>query len=198
MKKQGAILFDLDHTLIDTDKIRREWETVFARFGVSKEDAHSMARKMAGGTTAFHPVRPLSLIADRLSRREARMLLGAMHQTHKEGKYDFEGAYELLAALGEKHKLVLVSFGRKWYQMEKFKQTAFKNLFDEIVITSTVQKYRALTSLKKKYGKVVFVDDAHAAIVIAKQVGIPAVWVRKGKKGKEYYRQLRPRIEKAF
>ncbi len=195
--QKKVILFDLDHTLIDTTRIRNDWLKVLERFGVARKDAERMSKRMLQGEAIFDPTLALSLVAHAPHRKAAKATMDEMYRAFE--KYNFDGIGDLLAPLSRKYALVLLSYGHRPYQMLKFKQSGLQGFFTKAVITSNLHKKEDLIAFRKKYGDdVLLVDDSLTVARAARGAGVKVVWIRRGHKDAAYYKNLLQRIEKAL
>ncbi|MGC9599263.1 MAG: NIF family HAD-type phosphatase [Minisyncoccia bacterium] len=193
MKK--VILIDLDHTLIDTERVKREHESILRRFGVSASVSKKAYRKVIR-RGFYHPVPHMhAVIPDSLSRRRALREYWQLFE--KKEAYNFPGVVPFLKTLSKKYRLILLSWGHKDFQLKKFNQTGFGKFFETTVVMKNRRKEKDLQWFFGKYGgNVLLLDDSPVAISVARKIGIKTVRVKKGKKDANYYRRLLARIMK--
>ncbi len=193
MKK--VILIDLDHTLIDTERIKREHESILRCFGVSASVSKNAYRKVTR-RGFYHPVpHTHAVIPDGLSRRRALREYWQLFE--KRGTYNFPGVVTFLKMLSRKYRLILLSWGHKDFQLKKFNQAGFGKFFEAAVIMRNRRKEKDLQRFFGKYGNnVLLLDDSPVAVSVARKIGMKTVRVKKGWKDANYYRRLLARIMK--
>ena len=196
MAGKKIVLIDLDQTLIDTEKIKKDRDVLLRRFGVPRGVITSARKRMDG--KLFHP----DILFDHIRRLTGgKYYTPAMKNLYntlfsKYETYNFPGVSPFLATLSRRYELVLLSYGHRHFQLKKFRQTRLGKFFKEAVVTSNLHKKKDLASFFKKHrSDVLLIDDSKSVISAARDVGMKAILVRKNGKNKAYYRKLLKRIE---
>ncbi|HUZ92406.1 MAG TPA: HAD family hydrolase [Candidatus Paceibacterota bacterium] len=191
-----TILIDLDHTLIDTAAFKRHRMAILRRFGVSRRQFEEAHRNIIRGMAVFHPDAFLDYVFPDPKIR--RKVLGEYQKLFGRKKgYNYPGARAFVQKLARKHRLILLSYGHKQFQLRKFIQAGFGRFFKYVLITGNLHKKEDLAAFRKKYGPhLIMLDDSPHVIAAARALGVKAVKIKKGKKNTAYYAALARRIER--
>ncbi|RJP45952.1 HAD family hydrolase [Candidatus Parcubacteria bacterium] len=192
MKK--VILVDLDHTLIRTAYLKQRAIAVAGRLGVAKKIARENLDSAIAGKP-FH----IRSYARRLggSKHQRAMLLKEFLKLHEEPKkYNFPGVEHFLRRLSRRFTLMVLTHGHPEYQRWKIDQSKLLRFFNRVIATKEHTKRRELLRFYKKFGSnITLIDDSRIVVAVARNIGMRAILVRKGRKDERYYRQLSRRIE---
>lgn len=194
--KKKTILIDLDHTLIDTERIKNHHERILRRFGVSAA-ASGAAYKQVTRKHPYHPVAHTHAAAG--VRLGKQVLRDYWKLFEKKEAYNFPGVTSFLKTLSKKYRIVLLSLGHKGFQSVKFNQAGFWKWFKRAVFTRSRNKKKDLAQFFKKYGAdVLLLDDSQSVISTARAIGMKAIRVKKGRKNAAYYRTLLGKIKRSL
>lgn len=137
------IIFDFDHTLLDTHRFKEAIVDKVAAFGPSAEevrDAHerSMGRR-DDRTGIYEPDRHIELLRESFpddeSMRKARLAIYDVLENT--GDHLYPGAEDLLKRLKDRNfHLVLLTFGNEKWQKEKVDRSGISGYFDEVMTTA--------------------------------------------------------------
>jgi putative hydrolase of the HAD superfamily len=189
-----AIVFDLDDTLYpERDYVRSGFAAVAAwsesRLGVDaaegRADLQALFDRGVRGTTFDEWLR-----ARGLPREPWIAQLVDVYRAHEPSLCCFPGVRELLRALGERHRLGLVSDGLLAVQRRKLAALGIEGFFDAVVFSDeggraawkpSPRPFRiVLERLRVPPARAVYVaDNAAKDFLGARRAGMGTVWVRR-------------------
>lgn len=151
----ATIIFDLDDTLYDTARFKKDIERVFVSRGFSKADVWESYKKAGfdkGYTFEIH----LQELAKICRDLEPVAFLPKLLALFKED-YIFPWVIKTLKQLRNSHTLVLLTLGEKGFQQLKIENADIKKYFDFIHITEK-EKEKLLRHLNFQ-GKIYFINN---------------------------------------
>lgn len=194
MENKKTILIDLDHVLIDTEKIKEHRVRILKRFGISARVSHTAYQRSIEQKGMYHPAFYLHHVTSDKAKRE-RITHHYQELFLKRRTYNFPGVTRFLRMLSKKYQLVLLSYGHHGFQMKKFRQAELGAFFKRTSITPHRDKKPDLSAFFKKHrDNVLLLDDSKLVIAAAREIGMKTILVRKGKKDAAYYRRVFDRI----
>ncbi|MDP3778818.1 MAG: HAD hydrolase-like protein [bacterium] len=182
-KMSGSLMavFDFDGVLFDDKKFKKDYESLFARAGISGEfykKTYDQAKKKGYYDPRVH----VKVAAHGLSGgsvMEKHLYARLLEFTRKTGNYIFPDVKEFLTYLGEQSiRTILLSTGDPVFQNQKITKSGVSNLFDQIIIIPDVSKVSALRAWIKKEQPLstVFIDDKKQVLEEVKR-SLPGVYV---------------------
>jgi|GEM_PF-1906747 len=186
------ICIDLDHTLLDTLRIREDVYAHSRSYGVTRARAKEAYR--AAVAQRFTPSRYVAHLG--LSRADSRSLLAEIVAlVRTSDRYVFPGVRFFLAKARKLAPLYLVTHGDARYQKEKLQYADLEKYFVSTSVTPEKAKYALLERLHRRYrGRILMIDDSRAVYASARAIGFPFLKVKKGEKGADYFRALLKRV----
>lgn len=190
------ICVDLDHTLLDTLRIREDVYAHSRSYGVTR--AHAKEAYRATVAQRFTPARYVANLG--LSRLDSRALLAKITAlVHSSDRYVFPGVRLFLAQARNLAPLYLVTHGDARYQKEKLRYADLEKYFTVLYITPEKAKHKLLSRLYRTYrGKILMIDDSRAVQASARMIGFPFLKVKKGTKNPDYFRALLQRTRALY
>ncbi|MBI4250306.1 HAD family hydrolase [Candidatus Uhrbacteria bacterium] len=187
------ICIDLDHTLLDTLRIREDVYAHSRSYGVTRARAKEAYR--AAVAQRFTPSRYVAHLG--LSRADSRSLLAEIVAlVRASDQYVFPGVRFFLSKAQRIAPLYLVTHGDARYQKEKLRYADLEKYFTSISVTPEKAKYALLERLYRTYrGRILMIDDSRAVYASARAIGFPFLKVKKGEKGIDYFRTLLKRVQ---
>lgn len=191
-----TICIDLDHTLLDTLRIREDVYAHSRLYGVTRTVAKQAYR--AAVARRFTPARYVAELG--LSRADSRaLLLEIIALVHTSTQYVFQGVHPFLLSAKKLAPLFLVTHGDSRYQKEKLRYAKLEKYFTKILITPEKAKYNLLAQLYRgSAGKIIMIDDSLAVQASANAIGFPFLKVKKGKKDAAYFDALAERTHTLY
>lgn len=189
-KNKLTIAIDLDHTLINTAKIKFDLFALCKKFKVTKQQAKQAYEQCVVFTPKHFA---FCLLRDKGSQVQFIQAFNAL-LSHNKG-YQYEGVKEFLNKLSKSHKLILLSYGNKSYQQYKIRTAGLEKYFSQILIIQDVHKQAALQALKKLHQQqFLLLDDSAKACATAQVLGVDYIKVRHTHKNRDYYKKLLSQI----
>lgn len=191
--KKNIILLDLDRTLFDTDRFKRDLFHAAKELGVPVR----RAKEISSGRFVreeFHQGKyARALFREKKLQRSFLNKCDALF--HKAEEYWYDGALDFLKRLKKRHQLFLLSYGDPAYQLKKIPKN-LAVLFDQIIITREEAKLKELLQLKKEHpiARFLLLDDSRMAIASARQAGVAALRVKSGPKKRECFETICTKI----
>ncbi|MBI2484039.1 HAD family hydrolase [Candidatus Uhrbacteria bacterium] len=182
------ICIDLDHTLLDTVRIREDVYAHSRSYGVSRMRAKEAYR--AAVAQRFTPSRYVSHLG--LPRRESRALLAEITAlVRSSDRYVFSGVRTFLSRARQFAPLYLVTHGDSSYQRVKLQQSGLAHYFSRVLVTPQITKEKMLRGLyAKSRGKILMIDDSRRVQQSEDRIGFPIIKVRKSHKDRIYFAKL--------
>lgn len=186
VKSIMIIIFDLDYTLLDT---KRQKKDLARALSVSWKDYQdSYTRHFTNKKVNYNVYKHLSFLLQEelIEKKQAEQIRKKVRQVLDQGnRYLFSSAEKTLKELRKKeHKLILLSFGDKTFQKDKISKLKIKQYFSRIIVTNLC-KSTSLDFLKPDNNKIVIVNDnARETKKLVKELGTrhlqPQVFLVKG------------------
>jgi len=159
------IVFDLDHTLFNTDFLKRDFCDVFSRCGVPEDtfwqtfhQSYDM-NPSEPGTYAIE--KHLTIVPSLTSKKKTEIHEALVNTVMSRGvQYLYPEVLAVLAELKQNHDLYLVTKGNDSFQKLKISATNIGHLFKEIFIVSQT-KEQVLKKITAGKGRVINVNDRH-------------------------------------
>lgn len=192
-----VVIFDLDHTLYDTDRFKRDSFRILAKLGVAKKRAEDVSRDYFKERQFHHRTFARLLLDD--AQKIQHFLKKHEELFLKSENYWYEGVYGFLKELRKKYYIVLLSYGDKDFQLKKI-SPAYTQMFDEVIVTRRKDKIAQLRRVKNKHSssKILLIDDADRPLASARALLLSAIRIKKTKKDKKYFDRLVQRIRVLF
>jgi FMN phosphatase YigB (HAD superfamily) len=172
------IIFDFDHTLFDTPRLKRAVEGVFVKHGVSRELFCKTMEESKGEGRDWKPERQFEILEARGTgnvkniQRDFEDILG-----HGE-IFLYNDTLPFLERARQAHFLALLSYGEDSFQNAKINGCGHvREYFDRVVITQNLYKDKEAAELAGK-GSALFVEDNPIALLKTKQYAPHIVTVR--------------------
>lgn len=192
MKTDKVVLFDIDYTLFDTERLRKNlYERLADVLGLTKEEIEEIGQRIYEEITSptgyFNPEYFVKEMAKRVNREEKKR---DIEQTIWD-KRNFEGNFyketeKVLKALSGFCKVGIFSKGYDRFQRAKL--TAIAHFLEKEHVHITVSKHSMLPGLLMRYkkSKLYLVDDAIDVLAAAKKLNdhVFVIWVKRGKYAK--------------
>lgn len=156
------VVFDLDYTLLDTERFKEALAEAFAACGIGRAEFD----RTYGMTVSARPPeydydidRHISLAAKSLTCGAGELKRSVTEMLRTAGRYLYPGAREMLKSLRSREaRLVLLTLGNESWQRSKVEQSGISELFDEIV-TVGAGKENAVGGIAQGHEKVFVVND---------------------------------------
>lgn len=183
MTSKGIILFDIDRTLFDTDKLNRETNKKIADLlDVDEDVLFSVKKKYTDALESrrkFDPENYIKVLRKKFNYKTPKLLEDVYYG--KENIYEncvYSEVYKVLDNLSAKYSLGIFSEGTKRYQNHKFISSGLKNYFepDLIFIFDAKDEDKVLLKIPKE---AVIVDDKESICTFLTKKGFKAIWLNK-------------------
>ncbi len=178
------IVFDLDNTLIDTSRLKKDLFTLAEKSGLSERRIRGAYKQVRLFSVAkfSRKLFPVSRTKQQLfGKRVGKLLLMPK-------RYNYPGAARFVQRVRRKHSLFLLSQGDREFQIKKLHQSSLSKLFDRVIITSQPSKATALRALRAQYGdRLTLLDNSLSVVQAGRQIGIKTIKIKSGKKDAVYY-----------
>lgn len=182
------ILFDIDYTLIDSDKLRLfAHQEILKQLKISKvevERATENFSKTLKSSLEFSPQRYARFLtnyfADSLIEKKATDILNepAIYQ-----QATYPETIPALKILKQNCSLGIFSEGVRKFQITKITLSGIINYLDRGLIFIYPEKSGVMKSIIRKIGKVYVIDDNPEHIVeLSKINGVSPIWLKRGPK----------------
>lgn len=182
-----AVIFDMDGTLIDTEKYYRIfWPKAMAEFGYQMTDEQALSMRSLG--RPFAPARLKEMFGEELDyikvRERRKQLMEAC--IDREGIQPKQGAKELLTALKEKGITTAIATATDLERTGKYlKMVGLQGYFDEIISATMVKEGKpspdiylyACEKLGFKPEECIAVEDAPNGVLSAYRAGCKVIMV---------------------
>lgn len=154
------IIFDLDYTLLDTEKVKHAWAKAF---GVSYEVFSESFLELYKKDKVVYKINDhLNYLIKnkKINKNEKEEIKKRVEKILKDmDRYLLQCAFSLIKNLKENgHKLILITFGCKRWQRQKVDNLSIKKYFDKIIYTDQ-DKRKHLSFLKNTGEKILVVND---------------------------------------
>ncbi len=188
------VIFDLDNTLLDTARFKKDIFTTIERFGVSRRKALECYAHIKNDPFTFKKF-VNALIPEKLERLTALTVLDTLLTSR--ASYNYPGAGNMLKKLSKTNKILMVTYGSKNMQTRKIHQSGLGKYFQRIYTTSQPSKSTILKRLHKVHkNRLLLVDDSEIALAQARSIGIATIKVKFAFKNQRYFSGLYERIIK--
>lgn len=151
------LIFDLDHTLLDTRALMRDFFTYLAEQGIEREiieETHRVYRET--DPFCYSPKKHLTFIADAVGRSQRESVV-EVFCSQSFASYLRPGALPILKRFREKeYDLTLLTRGDAYFQTVKIEKTALTQYFDDVIIC---QEPKVDFFKKNDPGPVYFIND---------------------------------------
>ena len=162
------VIFDLDYTLFDTNKFKRDIAKIL---NINIKQYNNICKRCFTDKNIVY--NPYELL--RILKSEGRISFIKNYKEKIENllrhanKYLYDGALAVVKKFKERgDKLVLLSVGYKGWQNRKISGLKIKKYFDHIVILEK-EKYKNLEFLRKEKQKVLIINDNAGEILDMKK-----------------------------
>lgn len=170
------LLFDLDRTIIDTEKFKRGLSKIF---GLSLEESDSQVNEFFRKTGVHYSpeahINVLKKIGHIKNKAQGKETSGAYKKLTQEiDKYIFPETEKILSHLKKQgHKLILITLGTPSSQKRKIAHSCIKKYFDKIIYESkSKSENKFIKSLSKTKEDILIINDkASEALEIKKVLG---------------------------
>lgn len=186
-KEIQAVIFDMDGTLIDTEKYyRRFWPMALAEFGYEMTDEQALSMRSLG--RPFAPARLRELFGEGIDYVAVRQRRKELMEVclEQEGIQPKPGAVELLEALREQGIITAIATATDLERTHKYlKMAGLTGYFDEIISATQVEEgkpsphiYRyACEKLGLAPEECIAVEDSPNGVLSAYRAGCKVVMV---------------------
>lgn len=137
------VIFDFDHTLLDTHRFKEAIVGAIAVFGPAKEEVRNAHERSMGRredrTGIYDPDRHIELLRESFpddeSMQKARTAIdGVLEST---GDFLYPGVEGFLGRLKARgYRLILLTFGNEEWQKKKVGNSGISGYFDDVIATS--------------------------------------------------------------
>jgi FMN phosphatase YigB (HAD superfamily) len=193
---RGVVAIDLDDTILDTTRLKRDLFLIIEKLGVSFGDAYLRYKNIYGAREAIFNLRFFGKALFGKNNPKVRSLEARFKKLFlKPKKYNPRGIEGFLTALSKRYTLILVTYGDPKLQKKKIAQAKIEKFFYRVYISKDSYKSGVLKNLKKTYGeRLLFIDDAKKAIKTASNMNISTIRISPKRKDFAYYSKVIRRV----
>jgi GNAT superfamily N-acetyltransferase len=172
-----SIILDLDHTLFDTEKHKKEIAKIFKLS--LKNFLNDYAKFFKNKEINYNVYKHLSILLKlkRIKKEEATLIRKKIiNLMEKSDDFLFPQAEDLVKKLyQDKKNIILLSFGDHVFQSQKIKYLSIKKYFKKIIITNK-DKDQIIGFLKKsKEAHVIINDKPRESLALKKELSLAGV-----------------------
>ena len=157
------LLFDLDRTIIDTEKFKRVLSNIFG-ISLKEYDSHVdlFFKKKRNHYTPESHIKILKKLGHIKNRSEEKSVGNKYKKLLKElNNYLFPESIEIISLLKKKgHDLILITLGVPSSQRKKVESSGIKKYFDKIIYeTKNKSKNKTIIRLSKSKQEILIIND---------------------------------------
>jgi FMN phosphatase YigB (HAD superfamily) len=152
------IIFDLDYTLLDTEKFNKD---IAKSLGISIKKYNEIRKKhFSDKKIKYDPYKLIKILQDGKHIDSVKNYREKINRlVENVNSYLFPKALEVVKKFKKRgDKIILMSVGDKAWQKQKIGNLKIKKYFDDIVIIKK-EKYKNLDFLKKEKEKILIIND---------------------------------------
>lgn len=172
------IIFDFDHTLFDTPRLKAAIQEIFGKHGVDEEMFLRTHDESRGEGRDWKPERQFEILKN-LGIQTVTSICEEFEKVMREScMFLYEDTMSFLEKAKQDHALVLITYGESQFQEKKLQGCPkMIKYFDKIVITQNLYKDKEVGDLS--LGKTaIFVEDNPVALYAAKKYAPNIITVR--------------------
>ncbi len=184
MNSKGIILFDIDRTIFDTNKL-----SVLLESGISKvikkasvEEVRDAKKEFVSSLSAdreFDPENLITFLCQKFDFYDRGSLMDVYYSTENKFWYKdlvFPEVYEIIKKLKSKYRLGVYSEGTKRFQNYKFNSMGISNLLDKDLIYIFEHKTNP-ESIFKIPKEAIIIDDKESVCEYLADNGFKPIWL---------------------